>query len=295
MIFEFDYYLNSVSFYDDNRQKICNLHGDISSFAVFTFSEKKRIVATQNDCRQNVIIWSMDTGLQIYSIFNTECLYALTFSNDGSKLLGGTDNGIIKIWDMNTRMVDLEIELTNNFIYFIKNSPNEKYYLVGTDNSIIMLDSKKFEIIRSFKINIEKIYTVYFSNDGKYIAVSTWEYIVSIYNTITGDHIQDMEDIHQFIGVKFSNGNYIATKHFNDIVKVWKLGKKDYIFSYKERKFKSKFQIEWKSKKIELDKEYKNQIKKSLNFFPEEILKIIIDKVKYKNCLTANGKIIFID
>ena len=51
----------------------------------------------------------------------------------------------------------------------------------------------------------------------------------------------------------------------------------------------------YKNKKVKIDKRLKKQIYKSLDKLPKEIIDHIINYVKIKECLTLNGKILFID
>jgi len=295
MSIQFDNFLNDLSIYDDDRNLICTLHGNASIFSSYAYNIKNKIVATQNEYNEDIIIWDMETGYPIGSIHCNDNTICLEFSTDGNNLISGNDEGFIKIWSMNTLELIKEEKASIDFIYFITYSPNGKYFFTGGHNYVKLWDAKTLELIREFDIENDRIYTIHISPDNRLFATSSWSHNIKIWDIEKGIIVQKIECFYQFIGLKFnSTGSHIATKHLNDTINVWEIGKENYILSFKERKFKKFLKINWAHKKLSIDLEIKNQIYKTLDILPRELIEKIINQVKFRECLLLNDKIIFI-
>jgi len=281
---------NVPSIYDNNGTLITSIESNCSIFHTFCFGEKT-FVSYSDD---KIYIWDLRSGLKKFYMDENEIVTSMFLISD-NVLITGYINGLIKVWDINERIVIMENDLGCGNIFFITIMPNFRYLFIGGENIIVMMDKNNFKIMKKFLTGIYKMFAIYFSSDNEHFATSTWEFDAKVWNINLDTPVQILYDLNQFLDIKFSSKNYIASKHFNDVVKVWKLNKKDYVFSYSENKFHKKFNIDWVIKKNKIDKEFKKQIKKSLDILPTDIINKIIHEVKYKECLTLNGKILFCD
>lgn len=295
MIFNFNGEENITYIYNTNRQLICYLEGTSSVFSAHRVDIRNKLFASQFDRLDNIKIWNMENGRLINELFTDDLVLSIIFSKDGKYLYTCNDESKLRIWDLGERRIIQEKIILDTNLYFMEYTPNYKYLLIGGNKNIKMYDADNLNHIRDFPINESKVYTIYFSPDSNYFALSTWEFRVAIWDIETGIMVQELGALNQFVGIYFSSKNIIATKHFNDMVMIWKIGCSDYIFSHKERHYARFFNINWENKKVKIDKRFKKQIYKSLDKLPKEIIDHIINYVKIKECLTLNGKILFID
>ena len=295
MIFDFDGLSNNTYIYDNNRKLICKLNGNASFFSAYCIDKKNNLIVTQNDRDDPLILWDMVTGNVKKWFMAYDLTLCFAFTLDGKYTLSGNDSGHIKIWDNNSGELVRNIYDGESIISFLEFTPNGKYLLCGGINGVRLYDSVTYELVRKFDINENRIYTLYVSPCSRYFASSAWEFLVRVWDIESGECIQELGDLNQFIGLKFSGNNYIATKHFNDIIKVWKIGKKDYVLSYSDKKYNRYTNFDWTIKKIKLEKSYKKVLYEVLDKLPKEIIENIVSYVREKECLTVNGKIVFFD
>lgn len=290
MIFDYNGYFNLTNIYDNNRTLITSIENNCSIFHTFCFGEN--IFVSYSD--EKIYIWDLRSGLKKFYMDENDVITSMFLISD-NVLITGYINGIIKVWDINERKIIINKNLDCGNIFFITIMPNNRYIFIGGENIIVMMDKNNFKIMKTFFTGIKKMFAIYFSPDNEHFATSTWEFEAKVWNINLDKSIQILYDLNQFLDIKFSSKNYIASKHFNDVVKVWKLKNSDYVFSYSENKFHKKFNIDWVIKKSKIDKEYKRQIRKSLDILPTDIINKIIHEIKFKECLTLNGKILFFD
>lgn len=293
MIFGFNGFSNITYIYDENRNVIGRLYGNASIFSCYALNLDKKLIATQNNFYEDIYIWDITTGLPKYNLNCLDEIITMDFSKNGEILLSGTSNGIVRVWDINNKINIKNLNI-NGKIHFISYIPNGKYILIGKDFEILMLDID-YNFIRSFFVGEKRIYTIYYSPDNRYFASSSWEYNIKIWEIETGKCVQEYFDEYQFISVKFSNGKYIATKHINDMVKVWHIDRSEYVLSIHENKFYKTIKLDWIIKKIKIGKESKKVIEESLYFFPDDVIEKILNYLKYRECLIINNKVVFID
>lgn len=284
--------LNLTQIFDD-KKLICTLHCNTTIFTIIEVNIETQLVATQDDDPSNICIWNMKSGYPIIFLPESQNTLCLLFVKKGTVLISGDDRGYIKIWDMETMTKMKEIKISNEYIFSLNLTPDHKYILIGS-TEVIQLDANTFEIIKKINVDELKIYNIYLSPNSKLFATSSWEFAVKIWDIETGECIQVLEDVFQFTGLKFASEKYIATKHFNDSIKVWELGKTNYLFSHLEKKFNRYLKIDWVIKKCPIDHNIKNEIIKSLDILPKEIIDHIIKYYRQKECLTLNNKTIFI-
>ncbi len=294
MIVQYNGERMETQIYDENNNYICKLNGSITLLSVFCYNKKSSLIATQSNINDEILIWDMNSGVVIKRLFPNDFTLCMMFDYLGKYLITGNDAGIMRIWDINEGKLKEEKILSVDYIFFIGFTPNGKYLVIGEPKNIIILDGESYELLKKLRCNYEKIYTIIFSADNNLFATNSWENRIDIWSIRDGKLIKSLEDENQFIDVKFSSNNIIGTKHFNDIVKVWKLERDNYILSYQDKKFNKKFTINWEIRKIKLDREYKKLINKLLYRMPREIMDKIINEVRHFECLTLNNKILYI-
>jgi len=294
MIVQYNGERMETQIYDENNNYICKLNGSIPLLSVFCYNKKSSLIATQSNINDEILIWDMDSGVVIKRLFPNDFTLCMIFDYLGKYLITGNDAGIMRIWDINEGKLKEEKILSVDYIFFLGFTPNGKYLVIGEPKNIIILDGKSYELLKKLRCNYEKIYTIIFSADNNLFATNSWENRIDIWSIRDGKLIKSLEDENQFIDLKFSSNNIIGTKHFNDIVKVWKLERDNYILSYQDKKFNKKFTINWEIRKIKLDREYKKLINKLLYRMPIEIMDKIINEVRHFECLTLNNKILYI-
>ncbi len=289
-----DRHSNSLVIYDDNHNILCKLNGEVSIFSVYCISGEKNLVATQNNGNECIIIWDMKTGSPIYNLLNEDFTFCMSFSPVNYELISGNYEGVLKVWDLEKKTLKTVKKMSDDFVELITFSNKGNVFAVVVANNVIkVINSYTFDEIYSIGENF-RIYGIYFSKNDEYFGASSWDSYVSIYD-INGKPIQKLVDHeNQFTNIKFSNcSRYVASKHYNDMVKIWEIGYEPYIFSHTNKKFSKFSSYDWKIRRIRLDSETKKVVEKLLNRFPDDIKEMIYGLVIKRERLYVNSTPIF--
>src|SRR5262249_20786286 len=128
---------------------------------------------------------------------------AVAFDKTGTLLATGCHDGKMRIWDIGKAAVAKEVNAHvaqppagPSAIYCIAWSPDGKQVVTGSlDHSLKLWDAASGNLVREFKAYKEKefekghrdsIFTVTFSNDGKFLVSGSSDRMIKIWNVADG-------------------------------------------------------------------------------------------------------------
>lgn len=148
---------------------------------------------------------------------HTKAAVGIAVSKDGKLLATGSADNAIIIWDANTYQQIRKIELHKGQVTTLDFSPDGKWLISGsTDKSLRRWDVSTGNEIRNYNNEFKQgIYQCKFSNDGKMLAVVSWERgakgvqgFAKLLDVQTGVLIKRFDtDDHPASAVKFSADN----------------------------------------------------------------------------------------
>lgn len=254
--------------------------------SIFNVKYYGAVVATSCYLSGEIYIWDIFTGRPYFIFQNEELIFSMVFSKNGQKLIGGGIFGTITIFDLIDGNIENSFQGHEDCIYCLEYS-NENFFISGGMDGIVKFWNESGELLKNYDFYYP-ICNIAISNDCNKFAFSGWNEKLTVING-TNRYILE-EPYGQFLKVNFSpSGEYIATRHYGNIVKVWKFGKLKY-----EKKFEvnSFGDIQWK--KYLLNQEAKLQIYNSLTYkLPDELIEKIIHIVENKSSLSYNNEILF--
>ena len=119
----------------------------------------------------------------------TNDVRSIAFSPDGTQLLSGGQNGVIRVWDANNKSILNSIEVDTRWIFSLAYSPDGKTFITGESDPHFHLriwDSTNGNLLHSFAGHTDSIFSVAFSPDGKTLASSGFDDKVLIWDIDQG-------------------------------------------------------------------------------------------------------------
>ncbi|HKG13304.1 MAG TPA: WD40 repeat domain-containing protein, partial [Pyrinomonadaceae bacterium] len=158
---------------------------------------------------------------------------ALAFSDDGSLLASGSDDGVARVWDAEKGGLLRAFEGHAGAVGAVAFSPDGRLLASGgKDRTLKVWDARTGALLHSIEAEqrgSEEVYSVAFSPDGRRLAsaqgFSVWLWDASTLKLIQKFETADSEDEDKAVYVLFdSGGSRLITGHEDGTVKVWKEG-----------------------------------------------------------------------
>ena len=177
--------------------------------------------------RENIKIWNIKTGEELFRISGQSGVYSLDISADGKYILSGSYR-IMNLWDINTGKEVMSFSGHTHIITSVSFSPDGRYALSASyDRTLRLWNISTGKEIRSFSTfgNKSPILSSSFSPDGKYVVAGISNKVIKLWS------INSEKEIKTFSGytgkvysIKFSpNGRYVAAGCSDNTVKVWEV------------------------------------------------------------------------
>ena len=262
-----------------------------SSFGILSIKYYKNKIATSSYRLTDIYIWDVFNGFPIAVLENNEAIYGLAFSNDGEYLFSGSITGKIKKWDIENSSLASESQGHSSCVYCIEYG--DKYFLTGSMDKKVKMWNDNCILLKEFEVGFSVCF-LYLSVDCGKFGVLGWNSKVKIWDINKNKNIQIEDENNSFLRLFFCpNGKYIATTHYYNIIKIWKIdceeNVKDYYFIYEKNNITD---ISWE--KCKISDEYKNTIYDIfVKIFPEEIIEKIINIMCNKYALLLKDEILF--
>lgn len=120
---------------------------------------------------------------------------SVAFSPDGTKIISGSEDGIIKIWEANSGKCIQTLKGYSSKVESVAWSPDGKYIVCGGDGRHVKIwETNSWESIKTLEINSCYAYSVAWSPDGKYIVCGESGGL-KIFDANSGENIKYMSKI----------------------------------------------------------------------------------------------------
>lgn len=168
------------------------------------------------------ILWDVDK--EQWQILSHPEVRSAQFFDGGNKLVTGSDDGSLKIWNLDDRSFEIFDEIEGH-IYDLQISPQEDYLVTGHTNGRVALwniSEKKKSWAQGYH-NGETVNHVCFSHDGLNIISSSSDDRAFIWN-LKGDPINAFNHSAAVLSASFSQDDQFLLTHSSDgTAKYWKI------------------------------------------------------------------------
>jgi WD40 repeat protein len=153
-------------------------------------------------------------------------ILSCAFSPDGTRVVTGSDIGVVNVWDVRTQKLKTRIELAREAINVVVFSPDGKLVVLGDNSGVIRLcDSETGREIRTLREHEERVTALAYSADGTRLASSSTDGTVRVWDTKQWRQLLRLLDENsQFLSVCFSRvGQTIFAGDLSGRLHVWNL------------------------------------------------------------------------
>ena len=158
---------------------------------------------------------------------HTERVHSVSFSSDGERVVSGSGDGTIKIWNSITgRLVAGPFEGHTDWVHSVSFSPDGKHVASGSkDRTIRIWDAITGRLVTGpFKGHTGYIHSVSFSPNGKCVASGSDDKTIRIWDTATGNLVARPFEGHtgSVLSVAFSpDGKRVASGSKDRTIRIW--------------------------------------------------------------------------
>jgi len=171
-------------------------------------------------------------------------VYSVCFSPNGRYALSGSDDEILKLWDVETGKCLRTFEGHKESVKSVCFSPDGRYALSGSsDETLKLWNVKTGKCLRTFEGHTSGVNSVCFSPDGRYALSGSVDNTLKLWNVKTGKCLRTFEGHTSGVNsVCFSpDGRYALSGSDDETLKLWDLetgeclrtfeGHKDWVYS----------------------------------------------------------------
>ncbi|HBR75839.1 MAG TPA: hypothetical protein DEA78_19570, partial [Cyanobacteria bacterium UBA11159] len=186
-------------------------------------------VPTTNTCLE--VVTSLHQAVYGVKEFNTleghkDWVRSVSFSPDGKTIASGSDDGIIKLWNLEGKEL-LTLMGHESRVRSISFSPDGKTIASGSWDGTVKLWNREGKKLLTLTLDKDLVESVSFSPDGKTIATGSWDG-VKLWN-LEGKELLTLTEHKSYVkNVSFSpDGKTIASGSRDGTVKLWNLQGKE--------------------------------------------------------------------
>ncbi|MBN2814367.1 MAG: hypothetical protein JXQ80_09835 [Bacteroidales bacterium] len=206
-----------------NEAEILQGHKSWVEALAFT-TDSKGLFSASTD--KTIIYWDLIAGTNsVFATLPNSTVKCLAVSPAGRYLLGGTNDGRLIRWNMDTKEETVLFKSDKNTIYAIAvNSSATRIAFVDVSGSLRILDARSGGTLRTIAAHSARILDVKFSPDDRQIATSSMDKTVKIWdaNNLNNRPIIINKHTGWVVSVAFSpNGNYLISSGADMNIYAW--------------------------------------------------------------------------
>ncbi len=230
----------------DTGKKIADFTGHQGPVFAAEFSPDGQTVAS-GGFDHRILIWKPEeqawTDLQMLAqgkqnhspVFtsldgHTSGVRSLEFSADGQRLLTGSDDNTLKLWNLETKRTIETLRGHDGWIACCTLSPDGQWALSAAhDQHVRLWNLNGYEETRVLgghvlKGHSEAVLSAALSRDGQYIATASRDRTARLWSAADGKELRTFAEGHSFLSMRaaFSpDGRWLFTAAFDNTVRVW--------------------------------------------------------------------------
>jgi WD40 repeat protein len=161
--------------------------------------------AWEEETGGELMLWDLATGHEIRRFEPVPPVYDVSFSPDGRQAVtasGSFDDTML--WDLETGQPIHRWPLVDYGALAAVFTPDPRYFFVGPEGSVVLLDAQTGETLRRFMGISGATFSIDLSPDEKYVLAGDWYGLLILWNFTTGEEVQRFSQLGGAYNVVFS-------------------------------------------------------------------------------------------
>ncbi len=158
---------------------------------------------------------------------HTGWVWAVAVTPDGRYALSGSDDGTVKVWDLESGQLLRSLEGHIDGVNAVAVTPDGRYALSGSDDRTVKVwDLESGQLLRSLEGHTGAVNAVAVTPDGRYALSGSWDRTVKVWDLESGQLLRSLEGHTRVVTAVAvtPDGRYALSGSFWDhTVKVWDL------------------------------------------------------------------------
>jgi WD40 repeat protein len=202
-------------------EELLTLTGHTGFIEAVAFSLDGKFVAT-GSWDGTAKIWDATTGQILHSLAgHTDQVGQPAFSPNGKQLATAGYDKTVKFWDVATGQELASIDLPNPE-HCVDFSPDGTRVAVGGDGPVVVLDITSQQEIFRIPVRTNVVYQVFYSPNGKYLAIASNDTSARVYDAATGEELLAFSGhIGGVGGITWSRDSASIATTSSDSVRIW--------------------------------------------------------------------------
>ena len=173
-------------------------------------------------------LWDVATGERRTTLtVNTDNVFTVAYSPNGSSLVSGSNDGTILLWDTTT--YELKDSLTGN-PYAVAFSPDSKTLAISDNKKITLWNTNSGEHQFTLTEHTDNVGNLIFNSDGRTFAGIGGDSTIRLWDAVTGEHLKTITGHTRSVSsISFNvDGSMLATGGGHDdgtsgdkIIRIW--------------------------------------------------------------------------
>jgi WD40 repeat protein len=184
----------------------------------------KRLISAGED--RKIIVWDLENYKQLNTIKDRDGVASLVFLADGQRFASGTDNGIIKIWDINTGETIRFSETHRGCVSsLLIAEEGRKLISAGVDNTIKIWNTEDGNLLNTLSGHSFPVNKIALSPDMKKLASVSFDNTVKVWDLATGQPLLTFTGHNlNVVAVAFtSDGKKVISGSCDNTIRIWDL------------------------------------------------------------------------
>ncbi|RAL00230.1 SKI complex subunit WD repeat protein SKI8 [Aspergillus ibericus CBS 121593] len=194
--------------------------------------------------------WAKDDAASVKKATPAD-VWAIALSEDGQYLAGVTQDGHIRVWDLDTNGEEIrDYETKGSFGTCIDLSADGRFIASGHENgSVYIFSTESGRMPFSLSGLVKPVRAVAFSPGGKFLAAAGDSKVIVLYDTSSGEQVANLSGHTAWImSLSWSHtGEHLLSGSFDGKVKVWSIDTRACVATHSETE-KAIWSVKWLSK-----------------------------------------------
>ena len=187
-----------------------------------SFSPDGKLIAAA--MTRYIKIWNVGDGTLFAELpENESAIDTIAFNPNGNLVAFGDRKGNVCIWEISSNII-LRRQIIGDWINAISYSPNGQQIAICSKNTVYVWETETYSLCFPLIEHEDNVYSVSFSEDGKYILTSSGDKTAKIWDSQTGCLLKNLEGGHSDAiecAAFSSDGKKVLTGSNDNSVIIW--------------------------------------------------------------------------